>query len=207
MRRIWMVLLLPLVLAACGAQQVWAPEEDVQRAIYRSDQPPSITLITVISNSTGAGGHSALLINGSQQLIFDPAGTFRHPQLPERNDVVYGMQPEAVDFYIDYHARETYNVVTQELRVSPEVAELALQKAQAYGAVAKAYCTKANTDILAGIPGFQDVPRTFFPKKLMQYFDNKPGVVRNVIYDDSPDNNGTIVAPVLYQAGARGAGI
>ena len=197
MRRLIFVLLLPLALAACGAQSVWAPEADVQRAIYRHDAPPSITVITVVSNRDGSGGHSSLLINASQRVVFDPAGTFNHPQLPERNDVIFGMKPAAVDFYLDYHARETWHVVSQEIPVSAEVAETVLRRAMEYGAVPKAYCTRANTDILVGIPGFEGVPRTFYPVRLMTYIDTLPGVKRSVFRDDSPANNATIVAPVL----------
>ena len=183
--------------AACGAESVWAPEEEVQRAIYRSDAPPSITVITVVSNRDGRGGHSALLINGSQRIVFDPAGTFRHPQLPERNDVIFGMKDAAVEFYNKYHARVTWHVVSQEIPVSAEVAELALRRAQENGAVPKAFCTRANTDILAGIPGFEGVPNTFYPVKLMNYIDTLPGVRRSIFRDLSPANNATIAAPVL----------
>jgi len=108
MRRLIVIMMLPLILAAC-AEPVSAPDADVQRAAFRYDAPPSITVITVISNRSGAGAHSALLINGSQRVMFDPAGTFHHPQLPERNDVIYGMQPKALEFYLDYHARETFS--------------------------------------------------------------------------------------------------
>jgi len=90
-------------------------------------------------------------------------------------------------------------VVSQEVPVSAEVAELALSRVQEYGAVPKAYCTIANTTVLSGLPGFEDAPRSFYPKRLMEYIDTKPGVVRSVFYDDSPANNGTIVAPVLSQ--------
>lgn len=195
--RLIFVLMLPLVLAACGAESVWAPEEEVQRAIYRSDTPPSITVVTVVSTGNGSGGHSSLLINGSQRLLFDPAGTFNHPQIPERNDVLYGISDPAFEFYKDYHARVTWDVISQEIPVSAEVAEEVLRRAQAYGAVSKAYCTKANTDILAGLPGFEGVPRTFFPVKLMKYVDTLPNVKRSVFTDDSPANNATIVAPNL----------
>ena len=163
MLRLILALMLPLILAACGAESVWAPDEEVQRAIYRSDAPPSITVFTVVSTSNGSGGHSSLLINGSQRLLFDPAGTFNHPQLPERNDVLFGMKDAAVEFY----------------------------------KVPKADCTQANTDILSGLPGFEGVPRTFFPVKLMKYVDTLPNVKRSVFSDDSPANNATIVAPNL----------
>jgi len=41
------------------------------------------------------------------------------------------------------------------------------------------------------------VPRSFSPKAAMRAFDAKPGVVRTVVYDDSPANNGTIAVPPL----------
>ena len=66
-----LALLLPL--AACGAKSIIAPEAEVQRAIYRDDSPPSLTLYTMINNRNGEGGHSALMVNGSQRVLFDPA--------------------------------------------------------------------------------------------------------------------------------------
>ncbi|MDJ0826369.1 MAG: hypothetical protein QNJ16_12765 [Rhodobacter sp.] len=196
--RLWLLgFLTPLLLAACGTEPVWAPDDAVERAVYRHDAPPSITVFTVVSNRSGQGGHSSLLINGSQRLIFDPAGTWHHPHIPERNDVHFGMKDPAVDFYIDYHARETWHVVRQDIAVEAEVAEMALRAVQDYGAVPKAYCTRANTDILAGLPGFENVPSTFSPIKLMEFVDTLPGVTRGVTYDDSPANNATIVAPRL----------
>ncbi len=196
MWRLLLALMVPFLLSGC-AEPVWAPEEEVQRAIYRHDAPPSITLITIVSNRSGAGGHSSLLVNGSQRVIFDPAGTWKHPMLPERNDVHFGMTPSAVDFYIDYHARETFHVVSQDVPVSSEVAEIALRRVQDYGPVGKAFCSNATTDILRSIPGFETTPRSFSPKKAMEYFDTKPGVKRSVVYDDSPANNATIVVPPL----------
>lgn len=204
MQRLLLALILPLLLSAC-AESVWAPEEEVQRAKYRHDAPPTVTLITVISNRSGSGAHSSLLINGSQRVIFDPAGTWKHPLLPERNDVHFGMTPSALDFYIDYHARETFHVVSQEVRVSPEVAEIALARVQSYGAVGKAFCSNATTDVLRSIPGFEGVPRSFNPKKAVTFFDAMPGVKRSEAYDDSPASNSTIRVPPL-NAPARAQG-
>ena len=84
-------------------------------ARYEHVGPTSVTLYTVLSTRSGAGAHAGLLINGSERVLFDPAGTWRHPKLPERNDVHFGITPKMVDFYIDYHARETYDVVEQTI--------------------------------------------------------------------------------------------
>lgn len=188
-----------VTLWGCGAAEpVWAPQEEVTRAAYVHPGPTSLTLYTVINNSSGAGAHTALLVNGSQRVVFDPAGTFYHPQLPERNDVHYGMSPAALDFYIDYHARVTYHVVEQTIIVSPQVAELALQRVQAYGAVAKAQCAASTSEVLRGIPGFEGMPQTMSPKKLMAAFAQLPGVTERTVYDDSPDIRGQLVdAPAL----------
>lgn len=190
------------VLVSCGpAEPVWAPDAEVQRAVYRDDTSPTLTLFTVVSRKNGFGAHSSLLVNApSQRLIFDPAGTFKHPHLPERNDVHFGMSDKAVAFYIDYHARVTYDVIEQEIPVSPAVAELALQKVMAYGAVPKAQCTNSITDILAGLPGFENVPQTWYPTKLSEWVASLPDVRQETHKDESPESNdGLLLAPALLR--------
>ncbi|MGB7321210.1 MAG: hypothetical protein WBC95_07340, partial [Albidovulum sp.] len=84
MRRLAVCLALTLALGACGAEPVWAPDADVARARFVSGEPPSITLYTVVRKVGGEGAHSGLMINGSQRVMFDPAGTWHHPTVPER---------------------------------------------------------------------------------------------------------------------------
>ena len=193
MLRILLPLLAFLALAACGAESEWASDEFVEAKRYVHDGPPTLTLFTVISNRSGAGAHLGLMINGSERVLFDPAGTFQHPNIPERNDVHYGITPAVVDFYIDYHARETYHVVRQDIVVSPEVAEQAIRLVEAYGAVPKGYCTKSITAILRQLPGFESMPNSFYPKKAMEAFGRLPGVTTQTFYDDDPEENGYIL--------------
>ncbi len=194
MRRLLLCLAGLFMLAACTAQPVWAPDDAVARARYVSADPPSITLFTVLNNTSNAGEHSALMINASQRVMFDPAGTWQHPMLPERNDVHFGMTPKMVDFYIDYHARENYRVVEQTIIVTPEVAELALQRALDHGAVPKARCAAATSSVLRGVPGFQSIPSTLGPKKVMKAFGRLPGVTERTITDtDALHNHGVLL--------------
>ncbi len=182
-----------MALGACGADNVWAPDEEVKAARYTDGGPPTITLFTVISNRSGAGAHSGLMVSGSQRVLFDPAGTWHHPHLPERHDVHFGINDAAVDFYIDYHARVTYHMVRQDIVVSPEVAELALRLVQQNGAVSKAMCSNSISAILRQLPGFETIPRSPFPKKAMLAFGKLPGVVESVTYDDDPEENGYLL--------------
>lgn len=195
-----------LAIAGCAstAEPKWAPDAEVARAAYHSDQPPSLTLVTVINNTTGGGGHSALIVNADERIIFDPAGTWYHPQLPERNDVHYGFAPEVEAFYIDYHTRVTWHTVLQKVEVSPQVAALAKRGAENYGAVPKMMCAVSVGTILQELPGFEGAPRGLSPKALMRYFAKKPGVETHVYRDyDSDDNSGVIQAPpVLHLARA-----
>ncbi len=199
MRRVFLCLAALLILGACGAAEPkWAPESEVVAARYVHPGPTTITLYTVLATRDGSGAHSALMINGSQRVMFDPAGTWHHPRLPERNDVHFGMTPLMVDFYIDYHARETFDVVEQVIEVPPEVAELALQRVMAYGAVAKAQCTVATSSVLRGLPGFEHLRSTWFPDRLMKAFGEIPGVRSRTFTDnDTNDNHGVL----LVQAG------
>ncbi len=180
-------------LSAC-AQSKWAPDEAVMKAAYHDPGPPSITLITAINNRNGQGGHSALLINASQRVLFDPAGTWWHRTVPERNDVLYGITPTMWKFYTDYHARKTYHVVLQTKEVTPEVAEEARRLVEANGAVPKAHCAYATSGILRRLPGFESLPRTYFPHKLMAAFARLPGVKTEKIYQDDGDNNKALLA-------------
>lgn len=194
MRRLWLVVVLPVLLAACGAEPIWAPEEQVQAALHRHDGPPALTLYTVISNRSGGGAHSALMVNSTHRAIFDPAGTFKHPVLPERNDVHFGITERARELYIDYHARETYHVVEQTIAVTPEQAALAMRLIQENGAVPKAMCSSSVTNILRQVPGFETIPQSMFPKKPMEAFGALPGARTVKFYDDSPDNRGDLTA-------------
>ena len=187
-----MHLLLSLIallgLAAC-AQPKWAPDEHVEAVRFVEGPPTYITLYTVVNKSTGSGAHSSILVNASERAIFDPAGTWYHPRLPERNDVHFGMTDKALAFYVDYHTRVTYDTIEQKVYVSPEVAELVLARIKAYGAVPKAMCTQATSSILRGVPGFESLPQTFYPKKLSAAFAKMPGVTTRVITDDDDDDN------------------
>jgi len=179
-----------VALGACStAEPTWAPDDKVAAAHYVAPGPKSITLFTVVNNRNGSGAHSGLLINGSEQVMFDPAGSWHHPNLPERNDVHFGVTEKMVAFYIDYHARETFRVIKQTVVVSPEVANLVLAKAEAYGAVPKAQCANSISTILSGVPGFESLEHTWFPNKLSKEFGKLPGVTYQLYTDDDADNN------------------
>jgi hypothetical protein len=184
-----------LALAACStAEPKWAPDAAVAAAHYVKEGPKTITLFTVVNNRSGQGAHSGLLINASERVMFDPAGTWYHSTLPERNDVHFGVTDRMVDFYIDYHARETFRVIEQTVVVSPEVAEMVLRKAEAYGAVPKAQCAKSISAILAGVPGFESIPQTWFPNKISEAFAKLPGATMQVFTDDdAPNNHGVLM--------------
>ncbi|WP_235820111.1 hypothetical protein [Phaeovulum veldkampii] len=186
-------LLFPLALAACGAEPVWAPDAAVSAASYSSGEPPSVTLFTVISTRTGGGGHSALMIDGRQRVMFDPAGTWYHPYVPERNDVHYGITPRMRAFYIDYHARETFFVREQRVPVSLEVAEIMRARAEANGAAPKAFCANAVGDVLRATPGFESMPGGFSPLRISKAFAELPGATLKDHYDGDPDNNSGVL--------------
>ncbi|MCB1336996.1 MAG: hypothetical protein KDK10_05915 [Maritimibacter sp.] len=194
MQRLTLLFAMLLGLAACSAEPVWAPDEAVAAAHVSTSNPPTITLFSMINTKSGNGGHTALLVDASERVLFDPAGSFYHPNLPERNDVVYGMTDAAVDFYTDFHSRESWRVVRQDLVVPAAVAEQALAMVKANGAVPKAYCANSTSSILRELPGFENVKVTMFPDKLMDQFAGYRGVVTREFHDNDPDNGGTLVA-------------
>ena len=182
------ILMAMAVLAALGACAVpdgpEASAEAIAASAFRAPGPATLTVFTMVNNRSGSGGHTALMINGSQRVIFDPAGSFRHELVPEKGDVLYGITPNWVSSYKSAHARDSFHVVTQEIEVTPEQAERALQLAQSYGAVPSAYCTNSTTSLLRQVPGFQDIGVTFFPTNLMEQLAARPGVHTDRYYEN-----------------------
>lgn len=202
-----------LALTACGVTDApFASDDVVASAHYVHGGPKTVTLFTVVSTNSGSGAHSGLLINGSERVMFDPAGTWYHPTVPERNDLHYGITDRMLAFYVDYHARVTYKVIEQTVTVSPQVAELVIARAKANGAVAKAHCADSISGILRGVPGFESMPATFFPNKLSEAFGTLPGVTSRVITDDDDDENHGVImqyikgSPDEAKAAAKTAG-
>lgn len=72
-----------------------------------------------------------------------------------RNDVDYGITDRMYKFYIDYHARETWDVREQRVPVTREQADALIRQAEAYGAVNKMFCARATSEILRSVPGFR----------------------------------------------------
>jgi hypothetical protein len=166
-----------LLLSGCAGDNTGdSPASDVAQAAFVSTGPKSISVITVINNRTGKGGHSALLINGSQQVIFDPAGSFRDTRVIERHDVLYGMSPVWIAAYESAHARRTHHVVRQTIPVTAAQAEQALSIVRSYGSVPGAFCTQATTDVLSQIDGFGNIERTYYPERLMTQIAQRPDV-------------------------------
>ncbi|WP_297768597.1 hypothetical protein [uncultured Roseovarius sp.] len=194
MRSLILAFVAASTLAGCAAESVWAPDEEVARAAYRHSGPPRLTMFTMLNNNNGSGAHTSLMINGSQRVIFDPAGSFnKGDHLPERNDVLYGITPAVADVYTRYHARKTYRVRIQQLDVSPEQAERAMQLAKANGPVPQAQCSLATSRILSELFPAQ-VGTSWLPRKTADAFATVPGVTEETLYEYDSDDNSNILA-------------
>ena len=173
------------LLAACANDTgTDSPTEAVQAAAFRSSAPPSLTLFTMVNNRTGNGGHTALMVNGSQRVIFDPAGSFRGSRAVERGDVIYGITPGMLQAYKSAHARSTFHVVSQEIPVTAAQAEQALRLVQSNGAVPGAFCASATVGVLNQIDGLPSFRSTFYPVNLMEQLAQVPGVRTDELFEN-----------------------
>lgn len=174
------------LLSAC-AQQVWATDEAVQAARHNHGGAPELTLVTIMNYVSGRGDHTALFINGSERVIFDPAGSWSLATIPERNDVHFGMTYAAGASFYASHVRPSHYAVVQRLVVSPEVAEQAMALALQAGPVPPARCASATAALLRQLPGFEGIRTTFFPNVLMQNFAQIEGVQTFELHHAAPD--------------------
>lgn len=175
-------------LSACSTDTRFDAADDVAKARYVHDGPPALTLYTMISTKTGSGAHTSLMINASERVIFDPAGSVAFTGIPEHADVLYGITPPYARAYASAHARETYYVVIQRVEVSPEVAEQALALAKKAGPVSQAFCANATSTLLGKLPGFDSVKTSFFPRKVMDDFGAIAGVTTRELRETDGDD-------------------
>lgn len=201
--RIFRALALPLLLGAC-AESVWAPDAQIEAVRFRDDGPPTLTLYTMRSTRDGNGAHSGLLISGSQRVIFDPSGSFTHPTVAERNDVIFGVNDQLLEVYEDAHARETFDLYAQSIEVSPEVAELALRLAMENGAVGNGRCSIAVTGLLSKLPGFESLRPVWFPNRAARQFGRLPGVETTIRSEADGDDKQARIAELLGQPKTSG---
>jgi hypothetical protein len=197
---------LPLLVMGCAAPSVLADDESIERVIYRHSGQTALTLFTMKNVGTDIGAHTGLMVSASQRVIFDPAGTFSHPSLAERNDVIYGISPTVLEFYRTYHARSTYFVVEQYLEVDPQIAETALRLVMDYGPVPKAACTRATAHVLRESIGPGYFRPTLFPDNLLWQFSKVPGVQTFEHPEYDSDNKNEAVAAFDAQLAAQAAG-
>ncbi|MFQ5437577.1 MAG: hypothetical protein ACE5DK_01980, partial [Paracoccaceae bacterium] len=124
-------------------------------------------------------------INGpTQRVMYDPAGTWYNQEVPERADMLYGMTPRMLQYYLDYHARKRFHVVMQTKTVSRDVAEKAMQLAIGQGASFSGFCADNTSHLLSRLPGFEGFPVSLFPKSAVNAMAAIPGVKTKKIYQD-----------------------
>lgn len=181
-----------VILTACVSEAEKAPpasSKQIADAVYVSTEPTSVTLLTMVNENGDFGEHSGLLINASQQVLYDPAGSFRHSTSPNAGDMNYGMHPGLVEYYKSYHARRGYYVVSQKIEVTPEIAELIFQRSIAQGTTDKLRCAISVSSVLNGLPMFSKIPTTYYPGKIMDGFGTVSGVEITHIYEDDEGKN------------------
>jgi hypothetical protein len=201
MKRRTFVLSAPLVLAACGGvtrEEILAPQSAIDSVAYVHPGPKRMTLMTMKNTRSDNGAHTGLMINASQRVLWDPAGTFGHSTIPERNDVHFGITPQIAQLYISFHSRVTFYTLIQELDVTPEVAEMALRLVIANGPTRKAACTIHTSRMLGKLPGLEHIRTGLFPNNLSDQFGQIPGV-RIREYRETDSNDKDIAAASIDQ--------
>ena len=188
MKRLFLALAALTIVASCGEirNPAVAPPAEVARYAYKNTGPTSLRLYTVINRRSGAGGHTALGVNASERVIFDPAGSYKAEGVPRYGDVLYSASPAVEKSFQSAHARSTHYMSVVEIPVSPEVAEQALQLVKANGPVGEAFCAQSTSGILKQLPGFQSVKQTFYPVTLENEIKamSIPGAKVTTLYED-----------------------
>lgn len=185
-----MILALTLVwgLGACSDPSSASPEA-IAAAHYVSGKEPSLTVITMRNGGSDIAEHTGLLINGSEQVLFDPAGNFRHPQAPRSGDVHYGINEGIYQRYLSFHARQGYYLEIQEVPVSLETADALIARAQSQGVTRQLFCASTVSEVLNDTPPFEGISVSMVPGSIARYFAKYPGVVTTEFHENDVGKN------------------
>ncbi len=165
-----------VILSACADYENDDPAV-VSSRTYISEEQPYVELLTMVNESGDFGEHSGIVINASQTVLYDPAGSFRYEaELARSRDIHYGMSPRMVDYYKRYHARFGYYVVAQRVYLSAEEAEALFRKANEIGTTGQLRCGLSASQTLNSISRFANIPSTYWPGKIMEAMAEVPGV-------------------------------
>lgn len=194
MRGILLAVFCAVALSGCAVKpEIERSDDAVAQAAYRHAGPPELRLYTMKNNSTGSGAHSALMVNGSQRVIFDPAGSFRNEAIIRRGDVIFGVTPVMLDTYTRFHARNAFHVQVQTLPVSAELAEAVLRASMTMGRQQDARCAASISSMLGQFPEF-GISQTWFPNTLAEQFAQLPGVTSQSLREYGSDENSAVLA-------------
>ena len=82
-------------------------------------------------------------------------------------------------------------MVIRKLDAPPEVAEMALQKALAHGAVFPVQCSLRTSQLLSSLPGFDHLTVVWLPNRLKRAFVQIEGVTDVTLheYDEANKEN------------------
>ena len=188
LRRLAVLGLLIVGLAGCGGvTRGPAPDPVSPAARAAHDGPASVTLLTVKNVQSGGGDHAALLIKGSERVLYDPAGSFELPVVPRRHDVLYAITPEVEQIYLGYHARATHYVVARSLSLDRAAADRLIALAEAEPPARPGFCAIRAGAVLRNLDGMQDLSGSPWPSTLGRSFGAKPGVTnRRITATDVP---------------------
>lgn len=184
MKRLFLALAALVLVAGCTRNTQFNPPEEMAQFAYQNTGPTSITLYTIVNRRTGSGAHTALQVNASERVLFDPAGSYRAEGVQRSGDVLYGYSPTLEQSYTSTHARTSHLVRKVTVPVSPEVAEAALRQVKANGPVGAAHCAQSTSSILRTLPGMQSVEQTYYPKQLEASFRVLPGASSTTVIED-----------------------
>ncbi|MEO0487184.1 MAG: hypothetical protein AAF092_14865 [Pseudomonadota bacterium] len=186
MRRRAFLIGAPALLAACSTKpRVFASAERVLAVRAPNTGQTGLAVFTSFNVGSNNGAHTALFIHADEHVIFDAAGSFAHPSLPEQHDVIFGANDRVRTTFVRYHTRSTYWTTLQSFDVSPETARWVFDAARQAGPVPDAFCTRSISTILHEAPDMPvQIRPSWFPNALHDQLLDAPGVTREEFRED-----------------------
>lgn len=126
--------------------------------------------------------HAAVIIDLPEEtMIYDPSGQWHGAGVTRDGDMIRNASPEIVEAYLRrddfgwYGMGWTAHVFDRA--VSPELARLAIARAEATPTMLPLHCAYGTSQLLSQLPGFEFVHRSGIPGELFAALRAAPGFV------------------------------
>jgi RHS repeat-associated protein len=130
----------------------------------------------VIIMSGNFNPHAAVRVdNGSDPVLYDPAGSYNFGYMRPSGDQFWGQQSD-LDRYINYHLKDGSDITLYRFNTTPKQESIIANRIENQEGVMGGFCAQATSGVIDGVGPFDDLGGYWLPSSLGKKLSKLPEV-------------------------------